>query len=329
MSADEISPDRAPAGDGPVDVGEAFESTLRRVARASVEGGQSPATVLLSGESGSGKSAAARRLHDQSPRANGPFVVAHLAGLSPSLIEAELFGHVVGAFTGAQGSRRGRFERASGGTIVLEAIETLAFPLQVKLLRVLQERVVEPVGAEDSVAVDVRVVATTSRDLRAAALDGSFRDDLYYRLAVVPLHVPPLRTRGEAALRAAAQRMVETSAARLGVPPRALTAGALAALAAHPWPGNYRELENAVERVLVLGEGPIEAEDLAFLAASLKGAADEIAARVLASGVGLDDLDLAVLDAALDEERGNASAAARRVGLSRRAFDYRRRKLQS
>ena len=256
----------------------------------------------------------------------------HLAGLASSLLEAELFGHAAGAFTGAVGERPGRFLRASGGTIVLEAVETLEFPLQVKLLRVLQERVVEPLGSEAFIPVDVRVIATTARDLRAAVQGGDFREDLYYRLAVVPLTVPPLRARAaDPEFSALCNRSIQSVASRVGAVPRSIGAAALELLAAYPWPGNFRELENALERVLVLGAGPgaIVPEEFSFLEESVRGRAHEIAAEAFASGVGIEELDRAMIEEALRQERGNVSAAARRIGLSRRAFDYRRKRLES
>lgn len=315
---------------GPAGAWRAFDQTLQRVASSAArEVGSAPPTVLLEGESGSGKSRAARRLHDLSPRAGGPFVPVHLAGLAETLLEAELFGHEEGAFTGAARARDGRFVRASGGTVVLEAIETLARPLQVKLLRVLQERVVEPLGAARPVPVDCAVVATTAVDLRREVAEGRFREDLYFRLAVVPLEVPPLRVRtGDEDFAPLCDALVAAVAARACVPSRDLSAGARELLAAHPWPGNVRELENAIERVLVVPrEGPIEAEELGFLAESTGGRSHEIAREALAAGVSLEALERALLEAALAQTRGNASAAARVLGLSRRAFDYRRKKL--
>lgn len=310
---------------------EHFESQLGRAAAAGVSAPGLPATVLLQGESGSGKSRAARALHDGSPRSSGPFVNVHLAGLAESLIEAELFGHTAGAFTGASGERAGRFQSASGGTIVLDAIETLAAPLQVKLLRVLQERVVEPLGSETPVPVDARVVATSARNLRGLVEAGEFREDLYFRLAVITLEVPPLRVRaGEEDFAGLCEGMGERVAERVRVPWRGLTPEALSLLAEHPWPGNFRELENALERVLVLGQGelPVQPEELAFLREVLAGRAAEVAAEAIASGVGLEELDAAMIDEALRIERGNLAAAARRVGLTRRAFDYRRKRLE-
>lgn len=279
-----------------------FESDIERVAASGVLGPAVPATVLLVGESGSGKSRAARQLHQLSPRASGPFVAVQLAALASTLIEAELFGHEAGAFTGASGARLGRFELASGGTLVLEGIETLALELQVKLLRVLQERVVEPLGAESGRSVDVRVIATSAQDLREAVEEGSFREDLYYRLAVVPLSVPPLRARAtEPGFEKLCVDLLAEVAARLGVPARRLSEEALGVLSAHPWPGNFRELENALERALVLGgaAGSIEAGHFGFLDETVQGRAGELARQALACGVTLEDLDAAVLQAAL------------------------------
>lgn len=340
-----MDPENDRPGEGPADGGgggpghwEAFEARLARVASGvpvpdpTDDTLGAPATVLLTGESGSGKSRAARRFHDLSGRRNGPFVSVHLSGLASSLLEGELFGHEAGAFTGAVGARDGRFVRASGGTLVLEAIETLDLALQVKLLRVLQERVVEPLGSEDFVEVDVQVIATTARDLGRALEEGTFREDLYYRLAVVPLGVPPLRTRTRGpGFVDLCRGVVQDVAARTGVATRALSPGALEALAAHPWPGNFRELENAIERVLVLGDpgAAVQPDEVAFLLEGLAGRAEEIALDALASGVGIEELEAAVLDAALAQEKGNVSAAARCVGLSRRAFSYRRKKLDA
>jgi len=293
-----------------------FERALGRAAG-------SAATVLLRGESGSGKTRAARRLHAASARSTGPFVCVSLAALSPTLIEAELFGHEAGAFTGARRERAGRFRQADGGTLVLEDVDALPLETQAKLLRVVQERVVEPLGSEESIPVDVRIVVTTTVDLAREVAAGRFRSDLYYRLAVLELVVPPLRER-IAELGALAGEILGRSAPRLGVGERALSSGALARLRAHAWPGNVRELENGLERVLVLGgEGPIDAAELAFLDRSADGVANDLARRALAHGLELRELERALLAVALEEAQGNVSAAARRVGLTRRAFEYR------
>ncbi len=293
-----------------------FADEVRTVAR-------SDATVLLEGESGSGKGAAARALHAASPRASGPLGTISLAALAPTLIEAALFGHERGAFTGADRARKGLFRQAQGGTIVLDDVDLLPREAQVKLLRVLQEREVEPLGGEEPVPIDVRVVATTNRDLRGEVAAGRFREDLYFRLAVVTLRVPPLRAR-TADLPELLETLVPRIAERVGKPARAFSPAACERLARHPWPGNVRELENALERVHVLGgEGPVAAEELSFLGEAVAGAAEELARAALAGGLLIDDLALAMMELALEEERGNVSAAARRVGLTRRAFDYR------
>ncbi len=307
---------------------QAFVGQLDRVAG-------SDASVLLAGESGSGKGAAARRLHAFGARASGPYVAVHLAAVAESLIESELFGHERGAFTDAREARAGTFRRAEGGTIVLDDIDALPLPQQVKLLRVLQERVVEPVGAEASVPIDVRVVATTNRDLMAEVEAGRFREDLYYRLAVVTLEVPPLRARRED-LPALAEFILQRLAKRLKRDPRRLSAAALERLRLHPWPGNVRELENALERVLVLGPAPasgaqaqpraalpIEAEELDFLDEAVAGRAEELALAALAGGLTIDAIGLAMMRRAMEEQRGNVSAAARQLGLTRRALEYR------
>jgi len=286
---------------------------------------QSQATVLLWGEGGTGKGHAAAALHQLSPRAAGPLVATSLAALAPTLIEAELFGHEEGAFTGAARSRLGRFRQAEGGTLVLDDVDTLPLELQGKLLRVLQERVVEPVGAERPVPIDVRVVATSSRNLRELVAAGQFRPDLFWRIAVVELELPPLRARSEDVPELARRRIAALCRER-GVPVRELSAAAEASLVAHPWPGNVRELENTLERVFALApeaNGPIEAHELEFLAVALAGQSQEVAQRALSHGLSLEAVERALIETALREQRGNVAAAARQLGLTRRAFDYR------
>lgn len=292
----------------------------------------SQATLLLQGESGTGKSAAARYVHARSARSAGPLVSVALAALPESLIEAELFGHEQGAFTDARRARVGRIRAAHGGTLVLEDVDLLPKPLQVKLLRVLQERVVEPLGSEQPVAVDVRIVATAAPGLLELVGRRAFRDDLYWRLAVVALELPPLRSRG-GDLPTLCAALLPACAARVGLPARALSADALEHLARHSWPGNVRELENALERALVLAprnggreEGGVPALDaraFEFVGATQAQDLADLARAVLARGVTLAELERAVLARALEEQRGNASAAARQVGLTRRAFEYR------
>jgi DNA-binding NtrC family response regulator len=286
----------------------------------------SQASILLCGGSGVGKTSASRAIHAQSGRSAGPFVPVHLAALSESLIEGALFGHERGAFTDAHRARKGLFERASGGTLVLDDIDLLSRDVQVKLLRVLQEKVVEPLGSEISIPVDFRVICTTNKDLRAEVEAGRFREDLYFRMAVVVMEVPALRLRMDD-VEELALDLIQRVAKRSNVVERSLSKEALEALLAHMWPGNVRELENAMERVLVLtqrGAGlEIGAEELGFLSEATEGVPEEIGRMALAHGLTIDDLTLVMMDLALAEQRGNVSAAARAVGITRRAFEYR------
>ncbi|MGH8353225.1 MAG: sigma-54-dependent transcriptional regulator [Pseudomonas sp.] len=203
--------------------------------------------VLILGETGAGKEVVARALHDLSARHKGPFVAINAGALAESVVESELFGHEPGAFTGAQKRRIGKFEFANGGTLFLDEIESMSLEVQVKLLRLLQERVVERLGGNQLIPLDIRVIAATKEDLRQAADQGRFRADLYYRLNVAPLRIPPLRERGEDVL-LLFQHFAEAASARHGLPPRALQAGQRALLLRHAWPGNVRELQNVAER---------------------------------------------------------------------------------
>ncbi|MDF3935304.1 sigma-54-dependent transcriptional regulator [Pseudomonas citronellolis] len=205
------------------------------------------ADVLILGETGSGKEVVARALHDLSGRRNGPFVAINAGALAESVVESELFGHEQGAFTGAQKRRIGKFEFANGGTLFLDEIESMSLDVQVKLLRMLQERVVERLGSNQLIPLDIRIIAATKEDLRLAADDGRFRADLYYRLNVASLRIPPLRERGEDVL-LLFQFFSERAAQRHGVPPRAIAPAQRAQLLGHSWPGNVRELQNVAER---------------------------------------------------------------------------------
>ena len=205
------------------------------------------ADVLILGETGSGKEVVARALHDLSNRRNGPFVAINAGALAESVVESELFGHEPGAFTGAQKRRIGKFEFANGGTLFLDEIESMSLDVQVKLLRLLQERVVERVGGNQLIPLDIRVIAATKEDLRQAADQGRFRADLYYRLNVAPLRIAPLRERGEDALMLF-QHFADEASTRHGLPPNALQPAHRALLLRHNWPGNVRELQNVAER---------------------------------------------------------------------------------
>ncbi len=211
------------------------------------------ATVMLTGESGTGKEVFAKYIHEQSPRANGPFVAINCAAIPENLLEATLFGYEKGAFTGAQSAQAGKFEQANGGTLLLDEISEMPLGLQAKLLRVLQERVVDRVGSKKPVALDIRVLATSNRDMAAEVVAGRFREDLYYRLNVFPLQIPPLRQRPGDVV-ALARHFVTLHGERLGLQAQ-LDAAAEAKLAAHAWPGNARELENVIQRALILSTG--------------------------------------------------------------------------
>jgi DNA-binding NtrC family response regulator len=268
-------------------------------------------TVLVSGESGTGKERVAEAIVHASRRADRPWVRFNCAALTPELAEAELFGHARGAFTGAVRARPGLFGEADGGTLLLDEIGELAPPLQGKLLRVLQEGEVRPVGEERVRTVDVRVIAATHRDLAAEVRAGRFREDLYYRLHVVHLRVPPLRERPED-VPVLARHFLSRFAVRFGLDGLAITDGVLARLAAHPWPGNVRELENALERLVALS--PPEGLDLALLGSEGVGGQDS-AALPLREQVEAYERGLVV--AALRGAHGNRSEAARRLGISR------------
>jgi two-component system response regulator HydG len=251
-------------GDSPA-MGEVFE-TIARVAR-------SPATVLVTGESGTGKEVVARALHWAGDRRSGPFVAVNCAAIPEHLLESELFGHERGAFTGAVARRVGRFERAHAGTLFLDEIGDMSLVLQAKVLRALEERVVERVGGDDDITVDVRVVAATNQELSSAMADGRFREDLYYRLAVVEIDLPPLRER-RGDVRLLALHFAAYFARRYDKPLAAITRRALQRLETAPWPGNVRELRNVMDRGVLLAQGPtIRTGDLRIGAASPTGSA--------------------------------------------------------
>jgi len=280
--------------------------TIRRVARTDV-------TVLISGESGTGKELVARAIHTKSPRRQQPFVAINCGAIPENLVESELFGHEKGSFTGAHIQRKGRLEMADGGTVFLDEIVDLSAPIQVKLLRVLQERQFERVGGRELIPLDVRILAATNRNIKQAMLDGKFREDLYYRLAVVSIELPPLRERLED-LRALAARFLERFSAEYKVRVRRFSADALAAVHVYLWPGNIRELENRIKRAVIMAEGRrITAKDLELTGGSVQP-----------SGVSLKEarngIERRVLVGALQRYRGNISHAAKAVQISRPAF---------
>ncbi len=277
-----------------------------RAVRAAIERvAPLPSSVLLTGASGTGKEVAARMIHALSPRAQKLFVPVNCAAISPSVIESELFGHLRGAFTGAETAREGLFLHARGGTLFLDEISELPASAQSKLLRVLEDRRVRPVGSEREVPVDLRFVFATNADLERDVAEGRFRADLFFRINVMRLHLPPLRERGEDVL-ALADLFMEKLARQLGMPPVPLDAAARAALTRYGWPGNVRELRNLIERALILGAFP---RDLGGPPAerTAVSALAEVERRHI----------LAVLEAA----GGDRTEAARRLGISRKTID--------
>jgi two-component system response regulator PilR (NtrC family) len=271
-------------------------------------------TVLITGESGTGKELVARAIHEESPRRNGPFVSVNCGAIPETLMESELFGHVKGAFTGAIASTVGLFSAASGGTLFLDEVTEVPQAVQVKLLRAIQEREIRRVGDTRDVKVDVRLVAASNRDVAKAVAAGMLREDLFYRLNVIPIHLPPLRERRED-IPLLAAHFIKKMSAELGRPVRGVTPEALAILESHRWPGNIRELENVIERALVLGSG--EMLDAAALPPDLRRPRDAQDIPVEIPDTGLD------LQATLDqiEQRYIQMALARTGGVQTRAAE--------
>jgi len=274
-------------------------------------------TVLLTGESGTGKELVARAIHHASPRAEGPYVAVNCAALPETLVESELFGHERGAFTGADRQRPGRFELAAGGTLFLDEVAELPPSAQAKLLRVLQEHEFQRVGGTATLRADVRLIAATNRDLAQAVEDGRFRQDLYYRLNVFRVHLPPLRERGDDVL-LLTHHLVRERGARLGKGEPGLSRDAEAALRRHPWRGNIRELTNAVERALILAEnGLLTAAHFGLDAAAAPRRADAEGAAEPRVPEALADLERRAILGALRYARGNKTQAAAALGITR------------
>ncbi len=274
-------------------------------------------TVLITGESGTGKEVIARAVHRASPRANAAFIGVNCAAIPETLLESELFGHVRGAYTGANADKAGLFEQADGGTLLLDEIGEMPPPLQAKLLRVLQEGEIRRVGDERSRRVDVRVLAATARDLAAEVQAGRFREDLFYRLNVVSIHLPPLRERHED-IAPLARHFAARLGARLGHPV-ALSETALASLEAQAWPGNVRELENAIERAAVLSGKPL-LDPADFSSTPIRVAEPGRDEATLRAAV--EAAEAAAIRAALEATGGNRRAAATRLGVSLRTLFY-------
>ena len=274
------------------------------------------ATVLLAGESGVGKDMIARAIHEHSPRKGRPFVKINCTAIPENLMESELFGYEKGAFTGANISKPGKFEQADTGTVFLDEIGDVPASIQVKLLRILQEREFERLGSNKTQHTDVRVIAATNVDLRAALEQGTFREDLYYRLNVVPMNIPPLRERKDDI-----PYLVEHFAKKYG---GEISEGALERLMSYHWPGNVRELENVIERSILLAQGPrVEAGDIKIETGAGRARPAVSTDALLPEGMTLDQYEQSIIREALKRADGNKSQAARLLGLTRNALRYR------
>ena len=329
------------ASEGPV----ALEPASRQLLDLAARVARSESTVLISGESGTGKEVLARYIHQQSPRANKPFIAINCAAIPDNMLEATLFGHEKGAFTGAIASAPGKFELADGGTILLDEISEMPLGLQAKLLRVLQEREVERVGARKPISLDIRVLATTNRDLAGEVAAGRFREDLYYRLSVFPLAWRPLRER-PADILPLAQRLLGKHVKKMNHAPVNLSPAAQQALVQHAWPGNVRELDNALQRALILQQGgqiqpedlclhapiglnqavPVPAPVLQVVSSPVVPVSHEVALPASADAGGLgEDLrrrEFQLIIDTLRAERGRRKEAAERLGISPRTLRY-------
>ncbi len=305
-------------------------SQMRQVFETIQKVAETDLTVLVRGESGTGKELVAQALHNRSSRRNRPFVAVNCAAISRELVESELFGHEKGAFTGADARREGRFEAANGGTIFLDEIGDMAPETQAKVLRVLEERALERGGGPKSIPVEVRVGAATQRDLGAEVKKGRFRDDLYYRLKVVEIELPPLRERTED-LPALTQRFLTKVCERLGRAEKRIGPGAMAALARHPWPGNVRELRNALEQASVLSAG--ESIEEADLRLDAEPGAAPLAQPGGGSSFGsakkraVEHFEREFLLRALRENGGNISRTAEAIGMVRQSLQQKIREL--
>ncbi|MDD4885896.1 MAG: sigma-54 dependent transcriptional regulator, partial [Thiomonas sp.] len=318
--------------DGLVAESSAMRSLLEIARRAA----QTDVTVMLLGESGVGKEVMARFVHAQSPRAAGPFIAINCAAIPETLLEATLFGFEKGAFTGASQSAPGKFEQAQGGTLLLDEVTEMAPALQAKLLRVLQEREIERLGGRKRIVLDLRLIATSNRDLQQAVKQGVLREDVYYRLSVFPIQIPPLRQRRDDIL-PLARAMLSRHAAQYGAQPAPrLDGSAQQALLAHDWPGNVRELDNVMQRAAILCQnGVVSAADLLFPPPVGDAPFRTGALPLQAASLGAGDLDSELAQSerqliaeALQQSQGSKSLAAQRLGISPRTLRHKLQKLR-
>jgi DNA-binding NtrC family response regulator len=293
-------------------------AAMQRIFRIIERVAPTSTTVLLSGRTGTGKELAARAMHDNSPRTSKPFVDINCAALPEHLVESELFGHQKGAFTGATENKKGLFEAAHGGTLFLDEVQALGKGLQAKLLRSLQERVIRRIGGRENIEVDVRILAATNQDIVEAVRAGEFRDDLYYRLNVVTIHLPDLRERRED-IPLLIGHFLKSAAERDQVEVRYFSNEAMRLLLGSDWPGNVRELENAVECALAMGdESPLAIADLPPHISGLEGGAG--AGETLLEVPTLEELERRCILRALEATRGNHLRAAEILGIDRRTI---------
>ncbi|MDN5674800.1 MAG: sigma-54 dependent transcriptional regulator, partial [Pseudomonas sp.] len=276
------------------------------------------ADVLILGETGAGKEVVARALHDLSSRRDGPFVAINAGALAESVVESELFGHEPGAFTGAQKRRIGKFEFANGGTLFLDEIESMSLDVQVKLLRMLQERVVERLGGNQLIPLDIRIIAATKEDLRQSADQGRFRADLYYRLNVAPLRIPPLRERGDDIL-VLFQHFADAASQRHGLPPHTLQPAQRAVLLRHPWPGNVRELQNAAERFALGLELALDGQAPPATAAAVPVLSGNLSEQV-------EQFERSLIAAELAQPHSSMRSLAEALGIPRKTLHDKLRK---
>jgi two-component system response regulator PilR (NtrC family) len=301
---------------------------MRNLRQMIVKLARNQAPVYISGESGTGKELAARLIHQQGPRSAGAFVPVNCGAIPQELVESELFGHRKGSFTGAVSDKPGLFQAAEGGTLFLDEVAELPLATQVKLLRVIQEKQMRPVGSQHEIPVDVRIISATHRDLHSEVERGTFRQDLYYRINVIELHMPALRER-PADIPVLAEHLVARIAADNGANPPQLTAAAREALIRYPFPGNVRELENILERAVALAEGSsIDVGDLYLPSAGrMPGAAADASAEGRPLEDYLGDVEKRAILRALDDTHWNRTAAAKRLGMTLRSLRYRLSKL--
>ena len=301
-------------------------SRMREVFAVAGQVARRDSTVLITGESGTGKELLAKAIHQNSLRAGKPFIAVNCGALPETLVESELFGHTKGAFTGAVGERAGKFETANEGTIFLDEIGELPLAVQVKLLRVLQEREVDKLGSSHPVKVNVRIIAATNRDLKTQVEDGDFREDLYYRLCVITMELPPLRDRRED-IPALTAHFLKRFSERYGTGNLNFSDEALDLLYKYDWPGNIRELENVIERMAVLTTGSqITAAELPAEVRTSRSRIASIGLKLPADGISLEDVEKEILVQALEKQNGNQTRAARYLNISRKTLIYRMEK---